>query len=437
MREENRVSCRNPVFLFYTMTAFHFLNQMLHVEEVPVRDIVAQVGTPVYIYSARQILENFHQFDQAFHSIPHLTCYAVKANSNLSLLALLAQAGSGADIGSGGELYRALKAGIAPEKITYSGVGKTEQEFVEALQAGVQRINIESSQEFGLIYKIARELNTPVYLSPRINPDIDAQTHPYIATGLKENKFGMSVEQARTLCRHARECSGVHITGVSMHIGSQMTLLAPLIEATEVLASFVQELRQDGFQIETIDLGGGLGIRYHQETAPTPEEYGNALLPILRSLGCRVIVEPGRAIVGNAGILVMKVLYTKQNASKYFTIVDAAMTDCIRPALYDAYHEVLLVHQVHDTSVPIVTTDVVGQVCESADFFAKNRQLPQPQPGDLLALFTAGAYGFSMASHYNSRPNAAEVLAHKGDFHVVRQRETYADLIRGEDIHLL
>lgn len=419
------------------MTAFHFLHQTLHVEDVPIREIAAQVGTPVYIYSARQILENFHQFDQAFRSIPHLTCYAVKANSNLSLLALLAQAGAGADIGSGGELYRALKAGIVPEKITYSGVGKTEQELVEALRAGVQRINVESSQEFELICKIVRELNTSVRLAPRINPDIDAQTHPYIVTGLKENKFGMSVEQARTLCRYARECSGVQMTGVSMHIGSQMTLLAPLIEATELLASFVQELRQDGFPIDTVDLGGGLGIRYHQEIAPTPEEYGNALLPILQALGCRVIVEPGRAIVGNAGILVMKVLYTKENASKHFTIVDAAMTDCIRPALYDAYHEVLPVQQIHDASAPMVLTDIVGQVCESADFFAKDRQLPQPQPGDLFALFTAGAYGFSMASHYNSRPHAAEVLAHKGDFRIIRQRETYADLVRGEDIHLL
>ncbi len=419
------------------MTAFHFLHQTLYVEDIPIHEIVNQVGTPVYIYSAGQILENFQRFDLAFRSISHLTCYAVKANSNLSVLALLAQVGAGADIGSGGELYRAIKAGIAPEKITYSGVGKTEQEIVEALQAKVQRLNIESSQEFELIQKIARELNVTVCLSPRINPDIDAQTHPYISTGLKKDKFGMTVEQARTLCRHARECSHVHIAGVSMHIGSQMTHLDPLIDATKLLAAFIQELRQEGFQIDTLDLGGGLGIRYDQERVPTPEEYGRALLPILQPLGCRVIVEPGRAIVGNAGILVMKVLYTKQNASKHFTIVDAAMTDCIRPALYDAYHEVLPVHQHCDDSLPLVTTDIVGQVCESADFFGKNRQLPEPRPGDLLALFTAGAYGFSMASHYNSRPNIAEVLAHKGDFRVVRHRETYADLVRGEDMQLL
>lgn len=415
------------------MSAFHVLDHTLYVEDIPIPQIVEQVGTPVYIYSAPRILENFQRFDHAFRDVPHTICYAAKANANLSILALLARAGAGADIVSGGELYRALKAGVSPEKITYSGVGKTEREIVEAVQAGVQRLHIESVQEFDMICKIVRELNRPVHVAPRVNPDINAQTHPYISTGLKENKFGMTVEDAKSLFRRSRECSQIHLTGISMHIGSQITQISPFIEATKVLVSCTQELRHEGFQIETLDLGGGLGISYHQETPPTPEDFGKALGPLLRLTGCHLILEPGRAILGDAGILVMQVLYTKQNGAKHFTIVDAAMTDCLRPALYQAYHVVCPVRREIYDSRPLVTTDIVGPVCESSDFLAKHRELPQPQQNDLLALFTAGAYGFAMASHYNSRPNAAEVLVEKKAFGVIRQRETYADLIRGEE----
>ena len=422
------------------MKNFQFTHKTLHVENVSVQDITEQVGTPVYIYSTQQILENFRQFQQAFRDVPHLICYAVKANSNLSILHLLAKEGAGADIVSGGELYRALKAGVPPEKIVYSGVGKTEREIVEALRAGVSRLHIESFQEFEVIQEIARELNVNVHLSPRINPNIDAQTHPYISTGLKENKFGISVEDARIVFQRSREIPHVQISGISAHIGSQITKTSPFIDALKVLAAFIHEQRQEGFQIDSLDLGGGLGISYDQQKTPNPEEYGHVLMPLLKSLNCRIILEPGRAIIGDAGILVSKVLYTKQNAEKHFTIVDAAMTDCIRPALYSAHHEIIPVKQKDsqtssgETTSSSVVTDIVGPVCESSDFLAKKRQLPRPERGDLLAILSAGAYGFVMASHYNSRPNVAEVLVKGDQFSIIRKRETYEDLVRGEEV---
>lgn len=423
------------------MDYFNYRDGHLHAEDVSIASIVDHYGSPLYIYSRATLERHWHAFNDAFSARPHLICFAVKANSNLAVLNVLARLGSGFDIVSVGELERVIAAGGDPGKVLFSGVGKQADEMRRALQVGIRCFNVESAAELELLNQIAGEMQTRAPVSLRVNPDVDAKTHPYISTGLKENKFGMTVEEAKTVFHLSKTIPHLHVTGISAHIGSQITQTPPFVEAVTFLSNFIRQRREEGFQIESVDIGGGLGIAYNQELSPTPEEYAKDLIPLLKPLECHIILEPGRAIVGNAGILITKVLFTKQNAYKHFTVVDAAMTDCIRPALYNAYHEIIPVkQQILDSSSRTkhnrreVNTDVVGPVCESSDFLARNRTLTEPGPGDLLAVLSAGAYGFVMASHYNSRPKTPEVLVNGSKFFVIRKRETYHDLIRGEEI---
>jgi diaminopimelate decarboxylase len=413
------------------MHHFHYQSGELYCENVPVAQIADAVGTPFYLYSHATLSHHLRTFDAAFAGFPHLICFAVKANANLAILRLFAQLGAGADIVSGGELFRALKAGVDPKKIVYSGVGKSFQEIRQALRAGILMFNIESSQELGEISRLAQRLkiNAPVAL--RINPDIDPQTHPYISTGLKKNKFGINLDRALLDYDRARQLPQVEVVGVACHIGSQITELSPFLEAVQRLRELVEELARRGLRIRYLDLGGGLGITYDQETPPHPREYGQALIKELEGLEVTLILEPGRVIVGNAGILVTRVYYTKDSEAKHFIIVDAGMNDLARPSLYGSYHALWPVVQAPRQEV---TASLVGPICESGDFLAKDRPMPAFQPGELVAVLSAGAYGFSMSSNYNARPRVAEILVKDTAFYVIRKRETYAQLIRGETI---
>ncbi|WP_456434175.1 diaminopimelate decarboxylase [Thermosulfuriphilus sp.] len=413
------------------MHHFWYPRQELYCESVPVREIIEAVGTPCYIYSLATLERHYRAFDQAFSSVKHLVCYSVKANSNLALLSHLARLGSGADIVSGGELYRALKAGIPAQKIVYSGVGKTEAEIQAALEAGILMFNVESLQELELIGRLAEAMGKVAQVALRVNPDVDPQTHPYISTGLKENKFGLPLDQALEGYRLAKEAPGLEPIGVDCHIGSQITELSPFIDALRRLKEFVRRLEAEGLEIRYLDLGGGLGIPYRDETPPHPTYYGQALVSELKGLPYTLILEPGRVIVGNAGILVTRVLYTKDTGAKNFVIVDAGMNDLARPSLYGSYHEIIPVRR---QERPSAVVDVVGPICESGDFLAKERLLPAVRPGELLAVMSAGAYGFVMSSNYNSRPRPAEVIVKEDKFYLVRVRETYDDLVRGEVI---
>ncbi len=413
------------------MHHFHFRNGELYAEEVPVREIAKRVGTPFYLYSAATLKRHFQVFDQAFARIPHLVCYSVKANSNLAVLRLLAREGSGADIVSGGELYRALKAGIPPQKIVFSGVGKTAKEMREALRAGILMFNVESLGELRLLSKEARRLKTKAPVAIRVNPDVDPKTHPYISTGLKKNKFGLDVKTALEAYRLAQKDPHLEIVGIDCHIGSQLTQVSPFVEALRRIKAFVRRLEDEGICPRYLDLGGGLGIVYGNEAPPPPEEYASALIQELGDLEVTLILEPGRVLVGNAGILVTKVLYFKETPAKKFLIVDAGMNDLLRPAFYQAYHEIVPVNQ---KERPEAVVDVVGPICETGDFLAQDRRLPLVKPGELLAVMSAGAYGFVMASNYNSRPRPPEVLVHGDQFFVVRRRENYARLVAGERI---
>ncbi|MCL6622265.1 MAG: diaminopimelate decarboxylase [Syntrophobacterales bacterium] len=413
------------------MHHFHYVQGELYCEQVPVAEVARRVGTPFYLYSHATLSRHFHAFDEAFAGFPHLICFAVKANSNLALLRLFASLGAGADIVSGGELYRALKAGVDPAKIVYSGVGKKPGEIREALRAGILMFNIESSQELQAISRLARRLGTTARVSLRINPDIDPKTHPYISTGLKKNKFGINLEQALRDYRRAKALPGIEVVGVACHIGSQITELAPFLEAVQRLRELIGRLGEMGLSIRYLDLGGGLGITYQDELPPHPREYGAALVQELAGLPVTLILEPGRVLVGNAGILVTRVLYTKYSDARHFIIVDAGMNDLARPSLYGSYHAVW---PVVEADRPEVTASVVGPICESGDFLAKDRVLPGFQPGELLAVMSAGAYGFSMSSNYNSRPRVAEILVKDDEFYVIRKRETYRQLIWGERI---
>lgn len=412
------------------MHHFHYRNRELYCEEMPIREIVRQVGTPLYVYSEATLTRHFHAFDSGFAGIPHLTCFAVKACSNIALLNLFARLGGGADIVSGGELFRALAAGVEPGRIVYSGVGKTAKEIREALNAGILMFNIESEQELDAVAAEAATLGRRAPVSFRVNPDVDPQTHAYISTGLAKNKFGVPVEQALGLYERARGMAHVEVIGVSCHIGSQLTQVSPFIEALRKVKLFIGRLAEKGIVVSHLDLGGGLGIAYDAEQPPPPVEYAEALRAELGGMNCTLILEPGRVIVGNAGILVCRTLYTKEGG-KRFIIVDGAMNDLARPSLYGAFHGILPVRRGEGAPV---TADVVGPICESGDFFARDRQLPPLRRGELLALMSAGAYGFTMSSNYNSRPRAAEVLVDGGAFHVIRERETYQDLVRGEHI---
>jgi diaminopimelate decarboxylase len=413
------------------MHHFQYHKGLLFAEDIPLPDLIRQVGTPCYIYSQATLEHHFKTFDQSFSRIAHLTCYAQKANSNLSLLRLFARLGGGADIVSGGELYRALKAGIPPERIVYSGVGKTEEEIRYALNQGILLLNVESAEELRFINQIAGRMKKKAPVALRVNPDIDPKTHPYISTGLKKNKFGIDIQQSLEEYRLARDLPHLKVIGVDCHIGSQLLLTAPFLEAIQKLKGLIGQLENLGIQIKYCDLGGGLGITYDQEEPPHPREYARSVIKALGRAPFTLILEPGRVIVGNAGILMTKVLYIKKGAEKNFIVVDAGMNDLIRPSLYGSYHHI---QPVVRRRGPKIQADVVGPICESGDFLGQDRLLPLPAPGDLLAVMSAGAYGFVMSSNYNSRPRAAEVLVSGRTFHVIRKRETYAHLIAQEKI---
>ena len=413
------------------MHHFQYRENELYAEEVPVRQIARKVGTPFYLYSAATLRRHYRVFDQAFKTLPHLVCYAVKANSNLAVLRLLAREGAGADIVSGGELFRALKAGIPAEKIVFSGVGKTAREIRLALKAGILMFNVESLEELKSIARIARKMKKKAPIAIRVNPDVNPKTHPYISTGLKENKFGLDVETAFKAYQLAKEDPYLEIVGIDCHIGSQLTQLSPFVEALRRIKAFLKRLATVGISVRYLDLGGGLGIVYGEEEPPPPEKYAQALIEELNDLSVTLILEPGRVLVGNAGILVTKVLYYKETPAKKFLIVDAGMNDLLRPAFYQAYHEIIPVLK---KERPSIVADVVGPICETGDFLARERELPLVKPGELLAVMSAGAYGFVMASNYNSRPRPAEVMVNGEEFYVVRRRETYAKLVAGEKI---
>jgi len=413
------------------MNYFDYKDDELYCEEVAVEKIAREVGTPFYLYSARTLKRHFDAFADAFAGIPHIISFAVKSNSNIAILRSFANAGGGADIVSGGELFRALKAGIDPGKIVYSGVGKRDDEIDFALKSGILMFNIESMQELDAINERAGVLGLRAGIGIRVNPDVNPDTHPHISTGLKENKFGIDIEGSLKAYRHARTLQNVDIKGVSCHIGSQITKLLPFIDAIDRLKSLIAALRAEGIDIRYLDLGGGLGISYDQEAPPLPSEYARAIIDAAGNIGCTFIFEPGRVLVGNAGILVTRVLYTKDNEEKKFVVVDAGMNDLIRPSLYGSFHKL---QPVKRTKREEITADIVGPICESGDFLARARRLPALEKGELLAAMSAGAYGFTMSSNYNSRPRVPEILVSDDQWHVIRQRESYDDLIRAEKI---
>jgi diaminopimelate decarboxylase len=414
------------------MHDFHYQGDELFCEETSIRQIAEQAGSPCYVYSHRTLIRHFHAFDQAFQAIPHIVAYAMKANSNLAVLRLLAKEGSGADIVSGGELFRALTAGIPPDKIVFAGVGKSKEEIQYALKSNILMFNVESSSELQQINETAGAMGLHARVALRINPDIDPLTHPYISTGLKKSKFGIGAERAVEEFDAAGKLPHIQVVGIHSHIGSQLTQVTPFVDALKKVTLLIQTLQAKGMPIQYLNIGGGLGITYSDETPPHPKELAMAISPLLQTVSCQIIMEPGRSIVGNAGILVTKVLYNKDSADKRFVIVDAAMNDLVRPSLYDAHHDIQPVMK-RESSV-VNTVDVVGPICESGDFLAKDRKMPSPHPGDLLAIMSAGAYGFTMSSNYNSRPRVSEVLVKGKDIMVIRRRESYNDLIRGESI---
>ncbi len=414
------------------MHDFHYKGDELFCEDVSLKQIVEQVGTPCYVYSHRTLIRHFHAFDDAFKNVPHVVAYAMKANSNIAILKLLAKEGSGADIVSGGELFRALKAGVPSNKIVFAGVGKSPEEIRYALESEILMFNVESPDELQLMNEVAKTTGRQAPVALRINPDIDPQTHPYISTGLKKSKFGIAADQALKEFELARQLSHVDVVGVHCHIGSQLTQVTPFVDAIKKVLDLIQALKSQGLDIRYMNIGGGLGITYSDETPPHPNELAAAISPLLQKTPCQIIMEPGRSIAGNAGVLVTKVLYNKTGSNKHFVIVDAAMNDLLRPSLYEAHHDIQPV--LKNESAPVNTVDVVGPICESGDFLAKDRKMPQAQSGDLLAVMSAGAYGFTMASNYNSRPKIPEVLVKDDEMMVIRERETYEDLIRRESI---
>ena len=412
------------------MHHFAYRNGVLHAEDVDLIALADAVGTPFYCYSTATLERHYRVFAEAFADVDALICYAMKANSNQAVIATLARLGAGADVVSGGELFRARSAGIPPKKIMFSGVGKTEDELALAVEHGILCVNVESESELELLAAIAANKNRRADVSIRVNPDIDAKTHAKIATGKAENKFGIPIGQARAVYARAAKLDGIRIVGVDMHIGSQITALEPFYDAFALLAHFVETLRGDGHRIEHIDLGGGLGIPYREddEPPPDPDAYASVVKKATRGLGCRLIFEPGRLIVGNAGILVTRLLYLKRGEAKIFVVVDAGMNDLVRPTLYEAYHDIWPVRQA-PVGVPRIFADVVGPVCESGDFLALERSLVPPKPGDLLAVMSAGAYGAVQASTYNSRPLIPEVLVRQDEWAIVRPRPSAEELI--------
>lgn len=419
------------------MNHFHYKDGELHCEEVPLARIADEVGTPVYVYSTATIERHYRVFDEALAGLDHLICYSVKANSNLSVLRLLFSLGAGADIVSGGELTRVLRAGGDPRKVVFSGVGKTEAEMRAALEAGVLAFNVESEPELRLLDQVASALGVRAPISLRVNPDVDPQTHPYISTGLKNNKFGIAASQAGEVYAAARGLRHIDIVGVDCHIGSQLTKTSPFSDAVKRLVGLIESLYRDGIAVRYLDIGGGLGIPYGKEEEPeppTPAEYGAAVKEALAPLADRrmtILCEPGRVIVGNAGALVTRVVYDKQSDPKRFLVVDAAMNDLIRPSFYGSYHPMRPVVERRERAR--ATVDVVGPICESGDFLARDRELPVLERGELLCVGAAGAYSFTMSSNYNTRPRAAEVLVRGADYQVVRRRETVDQLLANEE----
>lgn len=413
------------------MHFFLYRDGELYCEEVPIREIAREVGTPFYLYSHRTLERHWRVFDGALEALPHLICYSVKANSNLAVIRTFVKLGAGVDVVSGGELFRAMEAGVRSDKVVFSGVGKTEGEIRYGLRTGILMFNVESEGELELMEEIARQEGLKAPISFRVNPDIDASTHPYVATGLRSSKFGIDIALAPELYRRVAGSRHLEVKGISCHIGSQLTELGPFLEAFDRLKDLYHLLRGEGIEVQYVDLGGGLGIPYKDEYPPHPEEYGRAMASRAEGMDCLFVFEPGRVLVGNAGVLITKVLYRKRNGGKEFVVVDAGMNDLIRPTLYGAYHEILPVREREGERAAV---DVVGPICETGDYFAKGRELGPVEPGDLLAIMGAGAYGFSMASNYNSRPRAAEVMVKGGDLYVVRKRETYQDIVRGESI---
>lgn len=412
--------------------AFEYIDNTLHCDGVALPEIAERAGTPAYVYSAAAILGRFREYDRAFGGHPHTVCYAVKANSNLTILRMLAREGAGFDIVSGGELFRVLRAGGDPRKVVFSGVGKTPDEIDYALANGIHTFNSESEPELSLINSLASRHGVKARVALRVNPDVDASTHPYISTGLREHKFGIDISEVEEVYARALSCDHLVLEGVSCHIGSQLLDPTPYMEAVDRMIALVARLRERGVPITHLDLGGGLGVPYREhDQPPSIASIVCGILQRVKQLDVTVMVEPGRSIVGEAGVLLTRVLYRKQNGAKEFIVVDAAMNDLIRPALYQSHHDIKPV-RLHATP-GMLQADVVGPVCESGDFFARDRDLPPVFPGDLLALMTAGAYGFVQASNYNSRPRVAEILVEDGAWRIIRERETFDDLIRGEE----
>jgi diaminopimelate decarboxylase len=402
----------------------------LYCEDVPVARIASDVGTPAYIYSRATLVRHYQVLDQAFAPLPHVLCFALKANANLAVLKLFGDLGGGLDIVSGGELFRGLRAGVPASRIVFAGVGKSRDEIAYALKSDILMFNVESGQELQGINEVAEGMGLRARIALRVNPDVDPKTHPYVATGLKQSKFGIDITQALEEYELAKRLPALEVVGIHQHIGSQITSARPFVDALQKTASLVRRLRERGMDIRYVNIGGGLGITYKDEDPPPPAEFARAVIEVLRGLDVTLILEPGRLLVGNAGILLTRVLYTKRTAAKNFVIVDAGMNDLIRPSLYGSYHAIQPVRRGPDRGEE--TVDVVGPICESGDFLAKDRALPRCEAGDLLAVMSAGAYGHTMSSNYNTRPRAPEVVVHGDRYTVVRARETLEDLIRGE-----
>ena len=414
------------------MHHFTYREDELYCEDVAVQKIAAEIGTPFYLYSHATLMRHFKAFSEAFAGMEKLICFSAKANTNLAILKLFATAGCGLDIVSGGELYRGLQAGFTPDRIVYSGVGKRIDEIDDALKSDILMFNLESLDELKLINQRAGQLNQRARIAIRVNPDVDPKTHPYISTGLKKNKFGIDTVAALEGYRLAGSLENIEVIGIDCHIGSQITEAGPFEDALKSIKTLVRQLKSDlGIQIQYIDMGGGLGITYADETPPSLKEYAKAFLENLEGMGLTLILEPGRVLVGNAGVLVTRVLYKKAGKGKKFIIVDAGMNDLMRPTLYNAFHAI---EPIVRTEAPLTVADVVGPICESGDFLAVERNLTEVNTDDLLAVMSTGAYGFVMSSNYCSRPRVAEVMVKNNQYHVVKERETYQDLVKGESI---
>jgi len=407
-----------------------YRDQTLYLDNVALADIAKRHGTPCYVYSAGAIVDKFNAYEKAFGAVPHQICYAAKANGNLAILKLLAEVGAGFDIVSGGELFRVLKSGGDPEKVIFSGVGKTAAELDYALEQKIRGFNCESEPELALIDSLAARRGVKARIALRVNPDVDASTHPYISTGLRKHKFGIDISEAEAVYGRAKTFENLILEGVSCHIGSQILNIHPMLQVFDKMVELTERLRAQGVPIRSLDLGGGLGVPYHKdETAPPIVDYIHAMCQRAAGHNLEILIEPGRSIVAEAGLLLTRVLYRKTNGEKEFVIVDAAMNDLIRPALYNSHHQIV---PLRETDAEAIVADVVGPVCETGDFLARHREMPNVFPGDLLAICTVGAYGFVAASNYNARPRPPEILVEGDRYRVIRKRETYDDLIRGE-----